>query len=67
MCTFKVSYILMHDILEAKCFEFTVQIPPLGAPRWGGNFLKGFDVNQSCDALNYGASPFYQMSLIQVL
>jgi len=32
--------ILMPDIQEAKCFEFTVQIlpPPLGAPG-GGDFI----------------------------
>ena len=35
-------FILMHDIQEAKCFEFTVQTPPpLGDPR-GGEFFKGF-------------------------
>jgi len=37
MCTFKASYTrLKHDIQEAECFEFTVQIlpPPPGAP-WG--------------------------------
>ena len=28
MCPFKVSYTCMPDIQEAKCFEFTVQIPP---------------------------------------
>ena len=33
--------ILMPDIQEAKCFEFTVQIspPPLGGPRGGKQFF----------------------------
>ena len=40
VCVPLMYLMLMPDIQEAKCFEFTVHIlpPPLGAPRGGTNF-----------------------------